>query len=112
MQTTERVSLGIRKNDTVQVIAGRERGKTGKVLTVNRKDSRITIEKLNIRTKFARPTQKNPQGGTIQKEMPIHISNVQLLCAKCNRGVRFGIKVSGDKKVRVCKRCDAALDQG
>jgi large subunit ribosomal protein L24 len=130
MSNVETLKLSIRKNDQVAVIAGREKGKTGKVLSVNAKSGRVTVEKLNLVKRHVKPSQKNPQGGVLEKESPIHYSNVQLLCPKCNRGVRHGHKLveksaAGKKgakkaeggaekklvKIRVCKRCDSALDQ-
>jgi large subunit ribosomal protein L24 len=119
MVTTERLKFGIRKNDQVQVMSGREKGKTGKVITINRKSGRITIEKVNLVKRHMKPTQMSPQGGIIEKELPLHYSNVLLMCGKCNRGVRHGHKVSEAKgkgaetkatKVRVCKRCGGTLE--
>ena len=110
--------MRICKNDQVQVIAGKEKGKTGKVLSVDLKHGRIVIEKINMVTRHTKPTQKNPQGGIVQKEQSVHYSNVLLFCPKCNKGVRFGTrdgaasKKSKDgsaKKVRVCRKCDSEL---
>jgi large subunit ribosomal protein L24 len=115
----ELVKVTIRKNDQVQVIAGREKGKTGKVLRVLPKTGRVVVEKVNMVKRHVKPTQKNPQGGVLEKETSLHFSNVQLMCPKCNRGVRHGIKVvektAGKKgavkhtKVRVCKRCGETI---
>lgn len=118
---TQEVKISLKKNDLVQVIAGREKGKTGKVLAVNTKFGRITVEKVNLVKRHVKPTQQNPQGGIVEKEIALHVSNVQLMCPKCNRGVRFGWKVTeaaagkkgakaSAKKVRVCKRCSETLD--
>jgi large subunit ribosomal protein L24 len=120
------VKLSFRKNDQVEVIAGREKGKTGKVLAVNTKTGRVTVERVNMVKRHVKPSQKNPQGGVIEKELPLHYSNVQIFCAKCNRGVRHGHKfeaTAGKKgakksaegsakqvKVRVCKRCGTNLE--
>lgn len=111
MQTVERTQVSIRKNDTVQVIAGREKGKSGKVLRVDSKNMRVVIEKLNLTKRHVKPSQKHPQGGIIEKEVGLHYSNVQLMCPKCNRGVRFKIQAAdkGGKKSRVCKRCSENL---
>lgn len=117
----ETVKFSIRKNDTVQVISGREKGKSGKVLKVDAKTGRVTVEKVNMVKRHMRPSQANPQGGILEKELPLDYSNVQLFCAKCNRGVRHGRKevaatgakkgtAGKTKKVRVCKRCDTSLD--
>jgi large subunit ribosomal protein L24 len=131
METTTCLKMALRNNDQVQVIAGREKGKTGKVLGLDFKTGRVTVEKVNMVKRHMKPTQKNPQGGVIEKESSLHYSNVQLMCPKCNRGVRFGIKrvekkASGKAqksakdaeasavkmmKVRACKRCGELLDQ-
>jgi len=127
MMSKDTSKLSIRKNDQVEVIAGREKGKTGKVLFVNTKSGRITVEKVNLVKKHMKPTQKSPQGGVVEKELPLHYSNVLLFCTKCNRGVRHARKLveqavgkkSAKKgteaavkkvKVRVCKRCDSSMD--
>ena len=111
MQTTERKPLALKKNDVVQVIAGREKGKNGKVLRVDSKNTKVYVEKLNLVKRHVKPNQKNPQGGIIEKEIALHYSNVQLMCPKCNRGVRFATKVDAKsgKKNRVCKRCSENL---
>jgi large subunit ribosomal protein L24 len=113
MMTT--VKYSIKKNDQVQVIAGREKGKTGKVLGINTKTGRVTVEKVNLVKRHVKPNQKQPQGGIVEKELALHYSNVQIMCPKCNRGVRHGHKLIGSgkdktKKVRVCKRCHESLD--
>jgi len=116
MMTAERVKFSLRKNDQVQVMAGKDTGKMGKILRVNQKTGRVTVEKVNVVKRHTRPTQKSPQGGIVEKELPIHYSNVLLVCSKCDRGVRHGHKLAGEgkngkaKKVRVCKRCKTTLD--
>src|SRR5579871_2680952 len=100
---------GIRKGDMVQIIAGREKGKTGRVMKVMPDSGRITIEKLNLVKRHTKPNQKSPQGGIVDKEGSLSYSNVLLLCPKCNRGVRFGIKMAGEKKTRLCKKCGEAI---
>lgn len=109
MQTQVSAVPAIKKGDMVQIIAGREKGKTGKVLRVSREDSRILIEKLNLVKRNTKPTQKSPQGGVLEKEAPLHVSNVLLLCPKCNKGVRFGAKINGNKKTRACKKCGTEI---
>ena len=128
MITTERTKYSIRKNDQVQVMAGREKGKSGTVLRVNSKTGRVTIAKVNMVKRHVKPTQQTPQGGILEKELPLHYSNVLLMCGKCNRGVRHGIKLvakaagkgkKGSKtegefkqvKMRVGKRCGESLEQ-
>ena len=114
MMNVERKKFSLRKNDTVQVIAGREKGKTGKILKVDSKTGRVTVEKVNLVKRHTRPTMQGA-GGILEKELPLNYSNVLLMCPKCNKGVRHGHKMieqagkSGSKKVRVCKRCDQQL---
>jgi large subunit ribosomal protein L24 len=97
--------MKIRKNDNVIVIAGNARGKTGKVLKVYPDKDRIIVEGVNIIKRHTRPSQRNPQGGIVQKEAPIHVSNVMLLDPKTNQPTRVGMKVIKDettgKKTRV-----------
>lgn len=95
----------------VTVIAGKEKGKSGKVLKVLPKTSRVLVEKLNRVKRHQKPTQTNPQGGVIEKELGIHCSNVMLLCQKCNKPVRVSHKTVKDKKVRVCRKCGEAIDK-
>jgi len=108
------VKVSVRKGDLVQVIAGGEKGKTGKVLSVSFKTGRVKIENVNVVKRHVKASAQNPQGGITQKELGLHASNVLLVCPKCERGVRFGVKlVSGktsSKKVRVCKRCSHQID--
>ena len=102
----------IRKDDTVEVISGKDRGKRGKVLKVLPKENRVFVEGVYILLRHMKPTQDNPQGGIIQKEGPVHISNVQLVCPRCNEKVRPGIGFKDDgTKVRVCKKCGKNIDK-
>ncbi len=90
--------MKIKKNDNVMVIAGNDRGKTGKVLKVFPKENRVIVEGVNIRKRHTKPTQKNPQGGIFEKEAPIHISNVMILDPKTNQPSRIGAKIILDEK--------------
>ena len=108
METTFRNPL-IKKGDMVQIIAGREKGKTGKVLKVTDAPHGVLVEKLNMVKRHTKPTQKSQLGGLVDKEAPLHHSNILLLCPKCNRGVRVGRKLTGDKYIRVCKKCGETL---
>ncbi|MER3421956.1 MAG: 50S ribosomal protein L24 [Nitrospiraceae bacterium] len=102
----------IKKGDTVMVIAGRERGKTGKVLSLDLKDGRLTVEKLNMIKRHTKPSQKNRQGGILEREAPLSISNVMYLCTNCSKPVRLGIKVlDGGRRVRVCKKCNEVIEK-
>src|SRR5689334_7838883 len=91
MIQVENRKLSLRKNDQVEVIAGRDKGKLGKILSVNAKTGKVTVEKINMVKRHMKPTQ-NKAGGILEKELPLHYSNVLLLCPKCNRGVRHGVK--------------------
>jgi large subunit ribosomal protein L24 len=90
--------MKIRKNDNVVVITGNDRGKTGKVLKVFPSISKIIIEGINLRKRHTKPNQKQPQGGIIEKEAPIHVSNVMLLDPKSNEPTRLGSKIILDEK--------------
>lgn len=95
------------KNDTVVLKAGNNRGKTGKVLKVFPKENRAVVEGVNLIKRHSRPTQQMPQGGIIEKEAPVNISNLKVICPKCNRPTRIGIKYLEDNsKVRFCKHPD------
>lgn len=103
--------MHVKKGDTVVVIAGKEKGKRGKVLAVDRERSRVTVEGVNVVKRHMRPNPKLPQGGIVEKEAPIHSSNVLPLCARCNAPTRVGRTfLESGRKVRVCKRCGEHLD--
>jgi large subunit ribosomal protein L24 len=101
----------IRKNDSVMVIAGKERGKTGKVLRVVPEKGALIIERINLVKRHSKPRGPQQPGGIVEKEASIHSSNIMIMCDKCNAPVRIGHKQLGDgKKIRVCRRCGEALD--
>jgi large subunit ribosomal protein L24 len=101
----------IQKDDKVKVIAGKDQGKIGKVLKVIPKKERVLVENINIAKRHSRPSAQNRQGGIIEREAPIHWSNVQLMCNKCVRPARVRKRVLEDgKKVRVCAKCDEVID--
>jgi large subunit ribosomal protein L24 len=102
----------IKKGDTVQVIQGKENGKRGKVLRVLAEDQRVVVERVNFIKRHVRPSQKTPQGGVIEREASIHISNVQLVCPGCGQPARVGVRTEGDDKVRYCKKCNVQVDKG
>ena len=100
-----------KKDDQVMVVAGKEKGKSGKILSVVSKKDCVLIEKVNLVKRHSRPSAKNRQGGIIEKESPIHVSNVMLICSKCHSPVRIGRKTLEDgKKVRCCKKCGEFID--
>jgi len=100
----------VRKNDTVMVIAGRDRGKTGKVLRVLPVPGRVIVERLNMVKRHTKPRGAASPGGIVEREAPLDISNVMVLCDRCNAPVRIGVKFAADgSKSRVCRRCGDAL---
>ena len=98
----------IKKGDTVQVIAGKDNGKEGKVIAVDHKNRKVTVEGVNMITKHAKPSQANPNGGILQREAPIDISNVMYVHK--GKVTRIGFKVDGDKKVRIAKTTGEVID--
>ncbi|MFH1621713.1 MAG: 50S ribosomal protein L24 [Candidatus Omnitrophota bacterium] len=98
--------LKIKKNDNITVISGKDKGKKGKVIAVFPKSNRALVEGINFVKKHMRKTQQEQQAGIVQKETPIHISNLMLICKRCNKPVRFGVSVLKDNsKTRNCKVC-------
>ncbi len=105
------MALKLRKNDNVMIIAGKERGTTGKILRVLSEKDRAIIERLNLVKRHTKPRGPQQPGGILEKEASIHVSNLMLMCDRCNAPVRFGHKVLGDgKKVRICRRCGETID--
>ncbi|MBA4311073.1 MAG: 50S ribosomal protein L24 [Chlorobiaceae bacterium] len=104
--------MNIRKNDTVKVISGNARGKTGKVLKIFRDKERVIVEGVNIIKRHTKASQKNPQGGIVQKEASINTSNVLVICPKCSKPSRIGHKSVSDaatgrkQTMRVCRSCE------
>jgi large subunit ribosomal protein L24 len=104
--------MKIAKNDIVEVVAGNDRGKRGKVLKVLPKSGRIVVEGVNFIHRHTRPRTQQDKGGIIEKEAPIDVSNVMLVCTKCNTGVRVRTKVLADKsKSRVCAQCGEMIER-
>ena len=101
-------ALKIKKGDNVKVIAGKDNGKEGKVIAVDHKNSKVTVEGVNMITKHAKPSQANPNGGIIQKEASIDLSNVMYVHK--GKATRIGFKVEGDKKVRFAKSTGEVID--
>ncbi len=104
--------MRIKSNDTVKVISGEDRGTTGKVLRVQRKAGKLVVEGVNRVYKHVKRSQKNPQGGRLSKEMPVSVSNVQLVCEKCGAAARLGVRfLPNGAKERYCKKCGAGNGQ-
>jgi large subunit ribosomal protein L24 len=102
----------IKKNDLIMVTHGKEKGKSGRVLKVLPEKKKVLIEKINFVKRHSRPHGQQRRGGIIEKEAPLEISNVMLLCEKCNKPVRIGHRiVEGGKKVRVCRKCGEIFDK-
>lgn len=103
--------MEIRKNDSVMVIAGKERGKTGKILRVLPEKNAVIVERMNIVKRHSKPRGPQQPGGIVEKEAAIHASNIMIMCDKCNAPVRIGRKILADgKKIRICRNCSEALD--
>jgi large subunit ribosomal protein L24 len=112
METTAATSP-ILRNDNVVVIAGRDRGKRGRVLRVLSGRARLIVEGVNMVKRHTRPNpQKNIKGGIIEREGSIQASNVQLICPECNQPTRIGRRLIGDgRKVRICRKCEGVVDK-
>ncbi len=103
--------LHVKKDDLVMVVTGKDKGKSGKVLRVLPEKNRVVVESLNLIKRHTRPSRSNNEGGIIEKEAPIAISNVQLLCKGCNKPVRTGVRILEDgNKVRFCKKCNEIVN--
>ena len=103
--------MKIRKNDTVLVIVGKDKGKKGKVRFAYPKDERVIVEGINFIKRHARATGAVRQAGIIERESAIHVSDVMLLCSRCNHPTRVGFRFLGDgRKVRVCRSCHEVID--
>ncbi|HNQ63860.1 MAG TPA: 50S ribosomal protein L24 [Syntrophorhabdaceae bacterium] len=101
----------VKKNDLVMVITGKDKGKTGKVMRINKKKDRLVVEKVNMVKRHVKQSQKT-KGGIMEKEGMIHVSNVMIYCEKCSKPVRVGTRILEDgKKIRFCKKCNEAVDK-
>lgn len=102
--------MRIRKNDIVLVISGNQKGKKGKVLKVFPKIERVIVEGVRLIKRHSKPTQKNPKGGIVEKEASIHVSDVMVICSKCDSPTRVGIKKLEDgRRTRICKNCEEMI---
>ncbi len=101
--------MRLKKGDTVKVLSGNDKGKTGEILEVAPKTEKVVVKGVNIKKRATKPRKQGEQGGIIASEHPIHVSKLGLVCPKCSKVTRIGYKVDGDKKVRVCKKCNAEL---
>ena len=101
--------MKVKKGDTVQVLSGNDKGKTGEVLEVMPKQEKVVVKGVNIRKKHVKPRKQGDEGGIISVESAIHTSKVNVVCQKCNKPARIGYKMEKDGKVRVCKKCGTVI---
>ena len=101
--------IHVKTGDTVVILSGKDKGKTGKVLQVSPKEKKVIVEGRNIATKHVKPRRQGETGGIVEAEKAIYACKVQLYCPDCTKGVRSHIVMDGDKKVRVCAKCGAKL---
>ena len=99
----------IKKDDTVIVLSGKDKGKKGKVLSANPKAAKVVVEGVNVASRHTKPRKQGEEGGILKVETPIYASKVQVVCPKCGKATRVAHKVEDGKKVRACKKCGAAL---
>ena len=101
--------MNIKKNDTVIVPSGKDKGKKGKVQIAMPKENKVVVEGVNVATCHTKPRKQGEQGGIVKRETPIRACKVALYCAKCGKGVRTHVKLDGDKKIRMCAKCGAEI---
>ena len=101
--------MNIKKGDTVQVLSGNDKGKTGEVLEVIPGTNKIIVKGINIRKKHVKPRKQGEEGGIIPVECAIHASKVNVVCPKCGKATRIGYEMEKDQKVRVCKKCNTKI---
>lgn len=101
--------MKIKKSDTVLLISGKDRGKTGKILKSLPRRNAVLVEGLNLRKKHVRPKKQGEKGQIISRPSPLDISNVKLVCPKCKKAARVGYKIEGNKKYRICKKCKSEI---
>ena len=101
--------MNIKKNDTVIVLSGKDKGVKGKVLVAMPTENKVVVENVNVATCHTKPRKQGETGGIVKRETPIRACKVALYCDKCGKGVRVGFKVDGDNKVRVCRKCGAEI---
>lgn len=104
------MAFKIKKDDTVMVLSGKDRGKQGKVIACYPKTGKVMVEGINVLTKHTKPRRQGEMGGRIETEGAIYASKVIPVCPKCNKTTRVAYKIDGDKKIRVCKKCGESLD--
>ena len=101
--------MNIKKNDTVIVLSGKDKGVKGKVLEAMPSTNMVLVENVNVATCHTKPRKQGEQGGIVKRETPVRACKVALYCEKCGKGVRVGHKIEGDKKIRICRKCGAEI---
>ena len=101
--------MNVKKNDTVLVLSGKDKGKKGKVLSVDPESRKVIVEGVNVASRHQKPRKQGEEGGIIKKETPIYSSKVMTVCPKCSEATRVAHKIVDGKKVRVCKHCGAEI---
>ena len=105
------IPIRLKKDDLVEVLSGREAGKTGKILKIDRNKNQVVVEKVNMIKRHSRPSPTTGQGGIIEREGPLHVSKVMVICPKCATAGRFSLTTTADKKKsRVCRKCKELID--
>ena len=108
----DNIKLGFKKGDNVLLISGEDKGKKGKIVRISPKKMEVIVEGVNFLKKHSKPTQKSPQGGIVKQEGALHISNIRLICNKCNKPTAIKReKMKEGKRVRVCKKCGEIIDK-
>ncbi len=107
-----RLQTPIRRNDQVIVTTGKDSGKRGRVLKVIPDKNRVIVEGVNVIKRHTRPNpQRNIKGGIVEREASVHASNVRIVCPECGKMTRVGRRVQGDRKVRICRKCEGVIDR-
>ena len=105
------MGLDIKKDDIAMIVAGDDKGKKGRVLRINASDDKLVIEGLNMTKKHLKPSKQHQQGGIIEREAPVHRSNIMLVCPKCEKPTKIGNKIlENNKKIRECKQCGEVIE--
>lgn len=101
--------MKIHKNDTVKILSGKDKGKTGKVLKVFPKESKILVENINVYKKHIRPKKQGEKGQIVELPRPIYVAKAAIICQSCGKAARIGYRVEGKSKLRICKKCQAKI---
>lgn len=101
--------MRVKKGDTVKILSGNDKGKTGEILETMPKTEKVVVKGVNIRKKHVKPKKQGEEGGIISVECPIHSSKINVVCSKCNKATKIGYQIEKDEKIRICKKCGAKL---